>query len=113
MVNIFPDPIKKLPQADIPLTGLTGYILQGKKHQVIFMSFDNDLEIPEHCHDDQWEIVIEGCVDLHMNGRTTRYSKGDRFFIPKGILHSATVYSGYASIIFFNEKYRYREKKVK
>ena len=109
--NIFPDPIKKLPKVDIELDGLTAYLLQGEKHQITFMYFDKDLHIPEHSHDDQWEIVIEGRVDLHINGETAKYLKGDRFFIPKGILHSAKVYSGYASIVFFNEKDRYQEKK--
>ena len=110
---MFPDPIKKLPQADIQLPGLTAYIAQGKNHQVIFISFENDVEIPKHSHDDQWEIVLEGCVDLHLNGTTTRYSKGDRFFIPKGIFHAATVHSGYAAVVFFNETHRYREKKMR
>ncbi len=75
------------------------------------MHFDNDVEIPAHSHDDQWEIVLEGIVDLHLNHTTTRYSKGDRFYLPKGIIHSATIHAGYTSIVFFNEPHRYTEKK--
>ena len=38
------------------------------------------------------------------------YTKGDRFYIPKGTKHSAKVYAGYASVAFFNQKDRYKKK---
>jgi quercetin dioxygenase-like cupin family protein len=112
MNELFPTPIQRLPQIDVPVPGFTGYLVQGAHHQVVFMHFDNDIELPAHSHDDQWEIVLEGTVDLHRNDTTTRYRKGDRFFIPKGIIHSATVHAGYTAIVFFNEHHRYTEKKV-
>ena len=42
MPDVFPDPIKKLPQADIPLDGVTAYLSQSQDHQIIFMSFEFD-----------------------------------------------------------------------
>ena len=110
MSNIFPDPIENLPEADIPLKGVKAFLSQGKNHQIIFMEFQNDVDLPEHSHDSQWEIVMEGKVDLSIEGNKKTYKKGDRFYIPKGVKHSAKIYSGYSSIAFFNQKVRYKKK---
>lgn len=110
MKNIFPKPILELPEADIPLNGVKAHLFQGVKNQIIFMFFENDVDLPEHSHESQWEIVIEGKVDLFVEGNKKTYKKGDRFFIPKGAKHSAKVYSGYSSIAFFNQKDRYKQK---
>ncbi|KYK22206.1 cupin [Thermoplasmatales archaeon SG8-52-2] len=111
MKDIFPEPILKLPEADIPLEGVKAHLFQGDKNQIIFMFFENDVDLPEHSHESQWEIVLEGKVDLFVEGNKKTYNKGERFFIPKGAKHSAKVYSGYSSIAFFNQKDRYLQKK--
>jgi quercetin dioxygenase-like cupin family protein len=111
MVIIFPEPITDLPEADVPLEGVKAYLLQGKDHQLIFMEFEKDVDLPEHSHESQWEIVLEGKVDLSVEGSEKTYNKGDRFFIAKGARHSAKIYAGYSSIAFFNQNDRYRKKK--
>lgn len=110
MSEIFPEPIRNLPQADIPLNGLRAYISQSKNHQVVFMEFAKDVEIPEHSHESQWGVVLEGKIDLTIDGVERTYTKGDRIFIPKGVKHSAKIYAGYADISFFNQKDRYKSK---
>jgi quercetin dioxygenase-like cupin family protein len=110
MKNIFPEPIKNLPEADIPLNGVKAYLSQGEENQIIFMFFENDVDLPEHSHESQWEIVLEGKVELTVEGNKRTYEKGERFFIPKGAKHSARVFSGYTAIAFFNQKNRYRIK---
>lgn len=110
MASIFPKPIQNLPEVDIPLDGVKAYLSQGKKYQIIFMEFEKDTEIQEHSHESQWEIVLEGKVDYWEEGVKYTYGKGDRFFIPRGKKHSAKVYAGYASIVFFNQKERYKKK---
>jgi quercetin dioxygenase-like cupin family protein len=111
MESIFPDPIKNLPEVDIPLEGVKAFLAQGNNYQIIFMEFENDVDLPEHSHESQWELVIEGKVDLIVEGNKRQYKKGERFFIPKGAKHSAKIYSGYTSIAFFNQKDRYKKKK--
>jgi quercetin dioxygenase-like cupin family protein len=74
------------------------------------MKFENDVDLPEHSHESQWEVVLEGKVDLIVEGNKKTYKKGERFFIPKGVKHSAKVYSGYSSIAFFNQKKRYKKR---
>ena len=111
MPSIFPEPIIKLPKADIPIEGVKAYLSQGKNEQIIFMEFEKDAELPEHSHESQWEVVLEGKVDLVVLDRKQTFCKGERFFIPKGAKHSAKIYSGYTSIAFFNQKDRYKERK--
>lgn len=107
MKKIFPDPVQKLPQADIPIDGVTAYLSQSDNHQIIFMQFDKDVDLPEHSHDSQWGIVLEGKIDLRIGGSTRTYIKGDRYFIENGVIHSGKIYAGYADMTFFNEKGRY------
>ena len=108
MLEIFPEPIKRLPQADIPLQGIEAYLSQSENHQVIFMKFNEDVELQEHFHESQWSIVLEGKIDLIIDGLKRTYSKADRYFIPKGIKHSGKIYPGYADITFFNQPDRYK-----
>ncbi len=110
MSEIFPEPIRNLPEADIPLDGVRAYLSQSGNHQMLFMEFSEDVEVPEHSHESQWGVVLEGSVDLTIDGIERTYSKGDRVFIPKGVKHSAKIHAGYADISFFNEKDRYKTK---
>lgn len=110
MSKIFPKPIQDLPRADIPLNGLKAYLSQSDDHQIIFMEFSEDVELPEHTHDSQWGIVLEGKIELTINGIKNSYSKGDRYYIPKDVKHSGKIYAGYADITFFSQSDRYKAK---
>ena len=110
MSDTFPEPIRNLPEANILFDGIKAYLSQADNHQIIFMEFSEDVEIPEHSHESQWAIVLEGKLDLTIDGTMHTYSKNERYFIPKGIKHSAKVYAGYADITFFNQPDRYQAK---
>lgn len=110
MKNIFPEPINQLPAADIPLEGVKAFLSQGKNHQILFMEFETDIDLPEHAHESQYGVVLEGRIDLIIDTKTCTYKKGDRYFIPKGVRHSGKIYAGYADITFFNQKDRYKMK---
>lgn len=110
MQQIFPDPIRQLPLADIPLAGLTAYLSQADTHQILFMEFQNDVELPEHAHGAQIGIVLEGRIELIIAGEQHYYTKGDRYFIPEGVQHSGKILAGYADVTFFAEPNRYSPK---
>jgi len=57
MSTIFPAPVQQLPQADIPIQGVTAYLSQAETHQIIFMEFSQDVELGEHAHESQWGVV--------------------------------------------------------
>ena len=110
MTEIFPEPIRKLPEADIPLKGAKAYLSQSEDHQVLFMEFGEDVELAEHSHAAQAGIVLEGRIDLVIGGEKRTYTKGDRYTIPTGVKHSGKIHAGYADITFFDEPGRYRIK---
>lgn len=106
----FPNPILRLPQADIPMEGLHVYIAQGDNFQIVFMSFEQDTPVPAHSHAEQWEVVLEGIVDVTIDNETRRYYKGDRMHIQADVVHSAFVHAGFCSMAFFDQPDRYRVK---
>ena len=110
MNNLFPKPIRDLPIADIPISGIEAYLSQGEDHQIIFMQFSEDVDLAEHSHESQWGIVLEGRIELVIDGMKQEYKKGDRYFIPKDVKHSGKIYAGYADMTFFNQKDRYKVK---
>lgn len=110
MPEIFPGPIRALPEADIPLEGITAYLSQSDTHQVIFMAFEKDVDLPEHSHAAQVGFVLEGRIDLTIGEARRSYRKGDRYYIPAGMPHSGKIHAGYADITFFDEQRRYAAK---
>ena len=110
MKSIFPEPIRNLPRADIPMKGISAYLSQSEKHQIIFMEFDEDVDFPEHSHAAQIGIVLEGKIELTIGGEKRKYEKGERYYIPAGVKHSGRIFAGYADVTFFDEPDRYQPK---
>ena len=110
MPGIFPEPIEKLPEADIPLPGVRAHLSQAADHQIIFMEFSEDVSLQEHAHESQWGVVLEGRIELTIGGVKSTFEKGDRYFIPKGVLHSGRIFAGYADMTYFDQKDRYGVK---
>jgi quercetin dioxygenase-like cupin family protein len=102
--------ITNLPEADIPIEGLSSHLLQGEKQQLVFMSFENDAEVPEHSHEAQWAVVLDGQIELTIGGRKHTFAKGDTYFIGKDVKHSARIRKGYKDLTLFNQKDRYKAK---
>ena len=107
---MFPELIKKLPEANIPFEGIKGWLSQGADQQLVFFEIDAVGEVPSHSHGAQWGIVVEGEMDLTIGGETKTYKKGDSYTIPKGIVHSARFTKKTWVIDFFEEKDRYEVK---
>ena len=96
MNHVFPEP-------DIPLNGMTAYRSQSDTHQLIFMQFEKDTDLPEHSHAAQIGIVLEGKIELVIDGKEQCFTKVDRYYIPEGIKHSGKIYARYADITFKSE----------
>ena len=106
----FPDFVKALPEIDLPFAGARGWLIGGAEQQVVFVEFEDTIEVPEHQHEEQWELALAGAVDLHRDGTTTRYTAGQSFVIPAGQPHGGTVHAGYKALIVFNAPDRYKRK---
>ena len=108
--HVFPDIITRLPKADIPFQGVTIWVLQGKHNQMAFSHMEVSGEAGEHSHGPQWGIVVEGEIELTINGQTRTYRKGDYYYIPDNAPHSGTSKAGNYTIDFFAEPDRYKLK---
>ena len=108
MANDFPPRVlASLPKANVPLPGVQAQLLQGDSWQMLFMTFSQDVELSEHSHEEQWGVVIEGRIDLTVDGETRTLQRGERYEIPAGVPHSAKIYAGYADITLFASPDRY------
>jgi quercetin dioxygenase-like cupin family protein len=108
--NFFPEIIAKLPEADIPIEGVNSHLFQGQNQQFVFMSFEKDAEVPEHSHEGQWGVVLDGEIELFIDGKKYVFKKGDTYYIPKGVKHSARIKKGYKDLTLFDQKDRYNVK---
>jgi len=104
----FPEIITNLPRADVPLAGVRAYLFQGKDKQLVFMTFDDDVDVPEHAHAAQWGAVLEGEIELTVGGETNTYRPGDTYFIPAGAAHRARIKGGSSVLDLFDQVDRYR-----
>ena len=108
--EIYPEMIRNLPEADVPFEGVKGWLLQGTDKQVVFFDLEPVGKIPEHSHGEQWGVVIEGEMELVVDGAKKLYRKGDCYHIPAGALHSVTVRTKLKAIDFFADVNRYKPK---
>ncbi len=106
----YPEFITQLPQVDIPLPGVRGWISQAPNQQVVFFDIDPIGEVPPHSHGDQWGIVVEGEMELTIDGTTRRLGPGDSYFIPAGATHGAKFLSHFRAIDVFADADRYKAK---
>ncbi len=108
--RFFPGIITDLPEADIPIEGLRSHLFQGENQQFVFMSFQKAVEVPEHSHEAQWGVVLDGEIELTVDGKKYTLKQGDTYFVPKDVTHSARIRKGYKDLSLFNQKDRYRVK---
>jgi hypothetical protein len=106
----FPFFVRNLPEADLPFQGLNGWLVQNPSGQVLFNESSIALEVPEHAHGEQWGVVIDGSIDLTIDGETRTYRPGDTYFIANGKPHSAKIHAGFRAVDFFADCSRYRTR---
>ena len=108
----YPEMIRGLSEIDISLLGVRGWLIQGKDKQVVFFELDPIGEVPPHSHCAQWGMVIDGTMELTIDGKANIYSKGDWYYIPPGIVHSAKFFTRVFVIDVFDDANRYKAKKL-
>jgi len=111
ITSIFPDEIRNLPEADIPFKGVKGWLSQAGDHQIVFFDIEPIGQVAEHSHGAQWGVVFEGEMDLTIGGETKTYKKGDTYFVPANVLHSASFKVRTQVMDYFADKNRYKVKK--
>ncbi len=107
----FPPFVRALPEADLPVAGLRGWLLTGDAGQVLFLEAREDVVVPEHAHGDQWGIVVEGRIDLTIGGKTSKLEAGASYTIPAGTPHGARLFAGCRAVDCFADRDRYRARR--
>jgi quercetin dioxygenase-like cupin family protein len=106
----YPAIVTGLPEADIPLPGVRGWLLQGAGKQLVFFDIAQGAQVPPHSHGAQWGVMVDGEMSLTIGGETRRCRRGDSYFIPAGVPHAAVFHTRVRAIDFFDEPARYRPK---
>lgn len=108
--TVYPEMIRDLPEIDIKVDGIRGWLLQNSSKQVVFFDIQPVGEIPPHSHCAQWGIMIEGEMSLTIDGAAKIYRKGDWYYIPEGVVHSANFLTRVNVIDVFDAPDRYNIK---
>ncbi len=103
----YSETIKTLPEVELPLSGVTGWLSQGENHQIVFFEIEAGCEVPPHSHGPQWGIVVEGEMELTIAGETRHYAQGDSYFVPAGAVHGAKFLTKFRAIDVFGDVDRY------
>jgi len=106
----YPEFLRKLPEADLPVEGLRGWMLQGPRGLALFLRAEREVFLPKHAHGHQWGIVVDGTMDLTIGGETKTYRQGDSYFVPAGVEHSGKLSPDFRAIDFFEDPNRYKPK---
>lgn len=106
----FPEMIRHLPEMDVPVEGIRGWLISGATSQIGFFDIQPKAVLPPHSHCAQWGLVIEGEMDLIIGGETNTYRKGDWYYIPEGVTHSATFATRVNVMDVFDAPDRYQAK---
>ncbi len=106
----YPAWLRTFPEADLPVEGLRGWLLQGTDHLIILLEAEQETVVPEHAHGHQWGIVVDGEMDLSIAGDRRTYCRGESYFIPAGTPHGALLRKGLRILDLFADAHRYRSK---
>jgi len=107
----YPEMIRNLPEIDITLEGVRGWLIQSEKCQVVLFEIEPVGIMPDHSHCAQWGIMLDGEMKLTIDNQSKVYRRGDRYFIPEGVTHSAEFLTKVFIIDFFDDPERYKMKR--
>ncbi len=103
----FAEFIRALPMVDSPLESLRGWMLQAAGGLAMFYEIPDGVQVPEHAHGAQWGVVLEGTVEFTIGGETTIYGRGETYYVPGSVVHSAVISPDYVGIDVFADADRY------
>ncbi len=107
-----PDFIRELPEIEVAVEGIRGWLVQGEGRQVVFFDLQSGAVVPPHSHAAQWGMVIDGVMNLTVGGETRTLRKGDSYVIPAGVVHAASFPTRVYAVDVFASGDRYKAKKI-
>lgn len=104
-----PDFIDALPRLELPVPDevIETRVVRSDSALAAFFIAHQTFELPEHSHKGQWGTVLEGQLDLTIEGALTVHTPGSSYNIPSGAVHKAKVHAGSVVFDVFEEPDRY------
>lgn len=101
--------IQDMHKLDWPLSEdkVKTHVLRSDRGLMIIFDAIQEVYVPPHSHKAQWGLVVEGSVEMTIDGETKVYEKGENYSIGEGVVHSATVRAGSKIMDIFEEPDRY------
>jgi quercetin dioxygenase-like cupin family protein len=85
--------------------------MRSEINQLVFFEFEVGMNLPDHNHTyPQWGMVIEGEMELRLDGKPHIYKKGDEYLIGASVMHGAKFIKRTRVMDLFSEKGRYSPK---
>jgi quercetin dioxygenase-like cupin family protein len=105
----YADFMQSFPALDLPLPDdvVRTMAVRSDAGLVVFFEFLQDVDLPAHAHQGQWGTVIEGAVELTIDGVARTYHPGESYAIPAGVMHAVRVPAGSRVVDVFEEPDRY------
>jgi quercetin dioxygenase-like cupin family protein len=102
--------VSQLPEAKVAFEGARGWIMQSVNTQLVFFEFEEGTNLPDHNHTyAQWGVVIDGEMEMRLDGKPHRCKTGDEYVIASGVMHGAKFFRRTRVMDFFSE-HRYKPK---
>lgn len=106
----YPEFVRSLPEVDVPIEGIRGWLMGDGRRQMVFFDILPSAVVPAHAHCAQWGLMVDGEMEITIGEVTRRVVAGDRYFIPEGVVHSATFLTRVNVIDIFDAGDRYKAK---
>ncbi|MDX2005310.1 MAG: cupin domain-containing protein [Meiothermus sp.] len=110
-MSVFPEWFKAFKHVEL-WPGMDMAVLSGHNGQIGFAQVAEETVVPEHAHDGQWGVVLEGQVEFNIGGEVKVFTKGNYYHIPAGVPHSAKLAAGTAFIDCWEGR-RFPEERLK
>lgn len=104
--EFFPAFIRACPRPASPID-MKAHIAPSEHLLPMFYEIDQEVCIPEHAHGAQWGVVLQGSMELTIDGESHTYVRGDSYYVPDGAPHIAVIHAGYKGIDVFADPERY------
>lgn len=94
----FPAFVHSLPEVDLGHGGLRGWLLRGDHGSVLYWEALTEVTLPEHGHAECWGVVVDGRMELTVDGYTRIQARSDLYRIPAQVRHRVRVFPGFRGV---------------
>lgn len=109
-MHFTPEFFDRFPRAETPFDTIDTALFTEGRGTLVFQTFKSVTAIPEHEHDAQWGVVLEGRLDLVIEGTSLSVGPGESYHIAPHRRHSAIAAAGTQLIDIFADAHRFRPR---